>query len=50
MVLCPDQEYRLKKVDAPSNVYIIRDIDEEASKVDFFNTLHDKPTELPPKQ
>jgi inosine-uridine nucleoside N-ribohydrolase len=47
-VLGPNQQYLWKKVDAPSNVRIIRDIDEEAMKTDFFNTLNGKPTELPP--
>ncbi len=48
-VLGPDQEYRWKKTNEPTNVYIIRDIDEEAMKVDFFNTLNGKPTALPPQ-
>lgn len=48
VVLGPDLEYRWKKVDSPTNVHIIRDIDEEAMKVDFFNTLNGKPTPLPP--
>jgi len=48
VVLGPDQEYRWQKVDLPTNVHIIRDIDEEAMKVDFFNTLNGKPTPLPP--
>jgi len=47
-VLGPDQEYRWQKVDSPTNVYIIREIDAEAMKVDFFNTLNGKPTALPP--
>lgn len=49
-VFGPDQQYRWKKVDAPSNVRIIRDIDEEAMKADFFNTFNGKPTELKPKR
>jgi len=48
VVLGPDQEYRWKKIDSPANVHIIRDIDEEAMKVDFFDTLNGKPTALPP--
>jgi len=48
VVLGPDQEYRWKKVDSPTNVHIIRDIDEEAMKTDLFNTLNGKPTLLPP--
>jgi hypothetical protein len=48
VVLGPDQKYRWKKVNSPANVHIIRDIDEEAMKVDFFNTLNGKPTPLPP--
>jgi hypothetical protein len=48
MVLGPDQEYRWQKVDSPTTVRIIRDIDEEAMKTDFFNTLNGKPTALPP--
>ena len=48
VVLGPDQEYRWKKVDSPTNVHFVRDIDEEAMKVDFINTLNGKPTALPP--
>jgi hypothetical protein len=47
-VLGPDQEYRWQKVESPTNVYIIRTIDAEAMKVDFFDTLNGKPTALPP--
>jgi len=36
--------------DIPPNVFIIRDIDAEAMKADFFDTLNGKPTALPPKQ
>jgi hypothetical protein len=50
VVLGPDQKYRWKKVDSPTNVYIIRDIDAEAMKGDFFATLNGKPTALPPTQ
>lgn len=50
VVLGPDQQYRWKQVDSPTNVYIIRDIDEKAMKVDFFDTLNGKPTALPPKK
>jgi hypothetical protein len=49
-VLGPDQEYRWQKVESPATVHIIRDIDEEAMKVDFFATLNGKPTALPPKR
>jgi len=49
-VLGTDQQYRWKKVDSPTNVFIIRDIDAEAMKADFFNTLNGKPTALPPEQ
>jgi hypothetical protein len=49
-VLGPDQQYRWKKVDSSTNVHIIRDIDAEAMKVDFFNTLNGKPTQLPPNR
>jgi len=49
-LLGPDQQYRYKKVDTPTSVYIIRDLDEEAMKADFFNTLNGKPTPLPPKR
>jgi len=48
VVLGPDQEYRWQKVNSPANVHIVRDIDEEAMKVDFFDTLNGKPTPLPP--
>ncbi|WP_114749703.1 nucleoside hydrolase [Pleomorphovibrio marinus] len=44
----PDQEYRWQKVESSTDVYIIREIDAEAMKADFFNTLNGKPTELPP--
>jgi len=50
VVLGPDQEYRWQKVDSPTNVYIVRTIDAEAMKVDFFDTLNGKPTALPPTQ
>jgi hypothetical protein len=48
-VFGPDQQYRWKKVDSPTNVYIVRTIDAEAMKKDFFDTLNGKPTALPPK-
>ncbi|WP_194776788.1 hypothetical protein [Pararhodonellum marinum] len=48
VVLGPDQEYRWQKFDSPTNVNIIREIDAQAMKVDFFNTLNGKPTALPP--
>lgn len=47
VVLGPDQEYRWQKVNSPTNVYIVREIDTEAMKVDFFDTLNGKPTPLP---
>lgn len=50
VVLGPDQEYRWKKTDKPTHVTIIRDIDEEAMKVDFFDTLNGKPTVLSAKK
>ncbi len=50
VVLGRDQEYRWQKVDSPTNVYIVRTIDAEAMKVDFFDTLNGKPTPLPPKR
>jgi len=50
VVLGPDQQYRWKQVDSPTTVHIIRYIDAEAMKVDFFNTLNGKPTALPPKR
>ncbi len=50
VVLGPDQQYRWKKVDSPTNVYIIREIDHAAMKKDFFDTLNGKPTPLPPKR
>ncbi len=49
-VLGPDQEYRWQKVDSPTHVYIVRTIDAEAMKVDFFDTLNGKPTPLPAKK
>ena len=50
VVLGPDQQYRWQQVDAPTTVHIIRDIDQEAMKADFFNTLNGRPTALPPAQ
>jgi hypothetical protein len=50
MVLGPDQNYRWQKVNSPAHVYVVRDIDEQAMKVDFFDTLNGKPTALPPKK
>ena len=50
VVLGPDKQYRWKKVDSPATVHIIRDIDQEAMKADFFHTLNGKPTALPPMQ
>lgn len=50
VVLGPDQEYRWQKTEQPTNVHIIREIDAEAMKADFFNTLNGKPTALPPTQ
>ena len=65
-ILGSDQEYRFREVDrvrfrarvqqewhlvdSPTNVRIIHDVDEEAMKADFFNTLNGKPTALPPKR
>jgi hypothetical protein len=65
-ILGPDQEYRFREVeklrfraraqqewqmvDSPTNVRIIHDVDAEAMKADFFNTLNGKPTALPPKR
>jgi inosine-uridine nucleoside N-ribohydrolase len=48
VVLGPDQEYRWQKVDSSTNVNIIREIDAEEMKADFFNTLNGKPTTLTP--
>ena len=45
-VLEPDKEDKWKKVEEHASVHIIRDIDEEAMKLDFFNTLNGKPTQL----
>jgi hypothetical protein len=50
VVLGPDQQYRRQQVDAPTTVHIIRDIDQEAMKADFFDTLNGRPTALPPMQ
>lgn len=46
VVLGPDQEYRWEKVDYPTNVHVIREVDHEAMKADFFNTFNENPTEL----
>jgi hypothetical protein len=46
-VLGPDQQYRWQQRASPANVHIVRKIDAEAMKVDFFNTLNGKPTALP---
>jgi hypothetical protein len=50
VVLGLDEQYRWKQVDSPTTVQIIRDIDQDAMKADFFNTLNGKPTALPPMQ
>jgi PKD domain-containing protein len=50
VVLGPDRQYRWEKTDVSTAVCIIRDIDEEAMKVDFFNTLRGRPTALPPTE
>jgi len=47
-VLGPDQGYRWEKAKEPSSVHIVRDIDEEAMKVNFFNTINGRPTALSP--
>jgi len=44
----PDQEYRWEKVDYPTNVRVIREVDHESMKADFFDTLNGNPTELKP--
>jgi hypothetical protein len=49
VVLGPNQEYRWKKVDSPTNVYIVREINTKEMKVDFFDTFNGKPTTLPPR-
>jgi len=49
-ILGPDQDYRFREVKSPTNVRIIHDVNEEAMKADFFNTLNGKPTDLPPKR
>jgi hypothetical protein len=51
VVLGPDQDYRWQKVDSHRNVvYIIREIDAEAMRKDFFDPLNQKPTPLLPKR
>jgi hypothetical protein len=50
VVLGLDEQYRWKQVDSPTTVQIIRDIDQDAMKADFLNTLNGKPTALPPMQ
>ncbi|MGM0488835.1 MAG: PKD domain-containing protein [Planctomycetota bacterium] len=50
VILGPDQQYRWQQVDSPTTVHIIRDIDQEAMKADFFDTLNGRPTALPPMQ
>jgi len=46
VVLGPDQGYRWKKVETPTNVYLVRGIDAQAMKEDLFNTLNGKPSPL----
>jgi len=50
VVLGPDQDDRWKKVESPTNGFIVRDIDEQAMKADCFNTLNGKLSALPPKK
>jgi inosine-uridine nucleoside N-ribohydrolase len=50
VVLGPDQDYRWQRVDSPTSVSVIRAIDVEAMKKDFFDTLNGKPTPLLPKR
>ncbi|MFC1714606.1 PKD domain-containing protein [Candidatus Poribacteria bacterium] len=49
-VLGPDQDYRWKRVEEPASVHVVRDIDEDAMKNDFFNTLNSRPTRLIPRE
>ena len=42
----PAQEYRWEKTGEPASVHVVRDIDEDAMKRDFFNTLNGNPAKL----
>jgi chitodextrinase/inosine-uridine nucleoside N-ribohydrolase len=42
----PDERYRWRPADGPSNVKLIREIDQAAMKKDIFDTLKGKPTRL----
>jgi inosine-uridine nucleoside N-ribohydrolase len=48
VLLGPEEEYRWQKTEQATNLNIIRAIDHEAMKKDFFNTLNGNPTPLPP--
>jgi len=36
----PDQNYHWERTEKPTNVHVVRDIDEEAMKRNFFDTLN----------
>ena len=42
----PQQGYRWTKTDAPSNVRVIRQINQKAMQLDLFNTMKSKPTPM----
>ena len=42
----PQQGYRWTKTDAPTNVRVIRQIDQKAMQLDIFNTMKSKPTSM----
>ena len=49
-VLGPKQDFRWKRVEKPASVHIVRDVDEDAMKNDFFNTLNSRPRRLIPHE
>lgn len=42
----PDNDYQWQEADSTSTVHLIWDIDGDAMKADFFNTLNGHPTML----
>jgi len=45
-VFGPNQDYRWERVEEPASMHVVRDVDENAMKKDFFDTLNGKPTRL----
>jgi hypothetical protein len=49
-ILLPQSPYRLQSTKESTNLNVVHEIDHEAIKKDFFNTLNSKPTALPPNR